>query len=53
MGVKDLIVIATGDAVLVLPRGASQNVKRAVEALKQEGHITLDRFTAVKAMLES
>ncbi len=44
VGVKDLIVIATGDAVLILPRGSSQHVKRAVEALKREGHITLDRF---------
>ena len=43
VGVKDLIIIATGDAVLVLPRGSSQEVKRAVEALKRDGHITLDR----------
>lgn len=52
VGIKDLIVIATGDAVLILPRGSSQDVKRAIEALKREGHITLDRFTAVKAALE-
>jgi mannose-1-phosphate guanylyltransferase/mannose-1-phosphate guanylyltransferase/mannose-6-phosphate isomerase len=45
VGIKDLIVIATGDAVLILPRGSSQDVKRAVEALKREGHITLDRFS--------
>jgi mannose-1-phosphate guanylyltransferase/mannose-1-phosphate guanylyltransferase/mannose-6-phosphate isomerase len=43
VGVKDVIVIATHDAVLVLPRGDSQQVKRAIEALKKEGHITLDR----------
>jgi mannose-1-phosphate guanylyltransferase len=43
VGVKDLIVIATGDAVLILPRGSSQDVKRAVDALKRDGHITLDR----------
>ena len=43
VGVSDLIVIATPDAVLVLPRGSSQQVKRAVEALKRDGHITLDR----------
>ncbi|MDB5661709.1 MAG: mannose-phosphate guanylyltransferase [Sphingomonas bacterium] len=43
VGVKDLIIIATKDAVLVLPRGSSQEVKRAVEALKRSGHITLDR----------
>lgn len=43
IGVHDVIVIATGDAVLVLPRGGSQQVKHAVEALKRDGHITLDR----------
>ena len=43
VGVSDLIVIATPDAVLVLPRGASQEVKRAVEALQKRGHVTLDR----------
>ncbi len=43
VGVKDLIVVATPDAVLIMPRGASQEVKRAVEALKKDGHITLDR----------
>ncbi len=53
VGVKDLIVIATGDAVLILPRGSSQNVKRAVEALKRDGHVTLDRFTAVKDILDA
>jgi mannose-1-phosphate guanylyltransferase/mannose-1-phosphate guanylyltransferase/mannose-6-phosphate isomerase len=43
VGVKDLIVIATPDAVLIMPRGASQEVKRAIEALRKDGHITLDR----------
>ncbi|MET0269832.1 MAG: mannose-1-phosphate guanylyltransferase/mannose-6-phosphate isomerase [Sphingomonas sp.] len=43
VGVKDLIVIATGDAILIMPRGSSQEVKRAVEALKAQGHVTLDR----------
>lgn len=43
VGVKDLIIVATGDAVLVLPRGSSQDVKRAVEELKRTGHVTLDR----------
>jgi mannose-1-phosphate guanylyltransferase len=46
VGIHDLIVIATGDAVLILPRGSSQEVKRAVEQLKRDGHVTLDRFTA-------
>ena len=44
VGVSDLIVIATRDAVLVLPRGSSQEVKRAIEALKREGHVALDGF---------
>ncbi|WCT73621.1 mannose-1-phosphate guanylyltransferase/mannose-6-phosphate isomerase [Sphingomonas naphthae] len=43
IGVKDLIVIATGDAVLIMPRGSSQDVKRAIEKLKASGHVTLDR----------
>ena len=38
IGVEDLIVVATGDAVLVAPRGQSQRVKEAVEALKAGGH---------------
>lgn len=44
VGIRDLIVIATGDAVLILPRGSSQEVKRAVEALRKDGHVALDRF---------
>lgn len=52
VGVKDLIVIATADAVLILPRGSSQDVKRAVEALKRDGHVTLDRFTGAKEMID-
>ena len=35
-GVKDLIVVETPDAVEVLPRGASQNVRTVVERLKKE-----------------
>ena len=41
LGVKDLIVIATGDAVLVIPRGESQKVKEAVDALRTEGSLLL------------
>lgn len=37
IGVSDLIVVATRDAVLVLPRGESQRVKEAVEELKEAG----------------
>lgn len=38
IGVEDLIVVATNDAVLVMKRGESQRVKEAVERLKQEGN---------------
>ncbi len=34
VGVSDLIVVASGNDVLILPRGQSQDVKRIVEALK-------------------
>ncbi len=33
VGVSDLIVVATADAVLILPRGHSQRVREAVDAL--------------------
>jgi mannose-1-phosphate guanylyltransferase len=35
VGISDLIVVASGDSVLILPRGQSQDVKRIVEALKR------------------
>lgn len=35
VGVSDLIVIASGRDVLVLPRGRSQEVKRIIEAMKE------------------
>ncbi len=34
VGVEDLIVIATADQILVLPRGASQDVRKAAAAAK-------------------
>lgn len=37
-GVKDLVVVATPDAVLVAPRAADQQVKALVEMLKAKGH---------------
>lgn len=40
-GVEDLIVIATGDSVMILPRGKSQDTKRIVEALKAREHPAL------------
>jgi len=35
VGVSDLIVIASGKDILILPRGQSQDVKKVVEALKE------------------
>ena len=37
IGVEDLVVIATEDAVLIVPRAMSQKVKDVVEALKAQG----------------
>jgi len=34
VGIHDLIVVASGNDVLILPRGQSQDVKRIVEAMK-------------------
>lgn len=34
VGVSDLIVVASGDDILILPRGRSQEVKRLLEAMK-------------------
>lgn len=36
-GMKDVIVIDTDDALLVCPRGRSQDVKKVVERLEKEG----------------
>ncbi|WP_230482091.1 mannose-1-phosphate guanylyltransferase/mannose-6-phosphate isomerase [Sphingomonas sp. Leaf21] len=35
VGVKDLIVVASGDDILILPRGRSQDVKKLIEAMKR------------------
>ncbi len=37
IGVEELVVIATADAVLIVPRAQSQRVREAVEALKEKG----------------
>jgi mannose-1-phosphate guanylyltransferase/mannose-1-phosphate guanylyltransferase/mannose-6-phosphate isomerase len=37
VGVKDLIVVASRDAVLVVPRGESQRVREALDALARRG----------------
>lgn len=36
VGVQDLIIVASGDSVLILPRGASQDVKRVYDTLPDE-----------------
>ena len=36
VGVKDLIVVASGEDILILPRGRSQEVKRLLEAMKRD-----------------
>jgi mannose-1-phosphate guanylyltransferase/mannose-1-phosphate guanylyltransferase/mannose-6-phosphate isomerase len=35
VGVEDLIVVADGDDILILPRGRSQEVKKLIEAMKR------------------
>lgn len=37
LGVRDLVVVRTGDSVLVLPKARSQEVKRLVDELKSRG----------------
>lgn len=36
VGVSDLIIVASGDSVLILPRGQSQHVKRIVQAIRDQ-----------------
>jgi mannose-1-phosphate guanylyltransferase/mannose-6-phosphate isomerase len=38
LGVKDLVVVTTPDAVLVLPRARAEEVKGLVAAMKAKGH---------------
>jgi mannose-1-phosphate guanylyltransferase len=37
IGIEQLSIIATHDALLIVPKGASQQVKKAVEVLKERG----------------
>jgi mannose-1-phosphate guanylyltransferase len=37
LGVRDLVVVATRDAVLVIPKERAQDVRQLVEAAKQAG----------------
>ena len=41
VGVRDLVVVATGDAVLVVPKEQCQRVKELVELLRAQGRIDL------------
>jgi len=41
VGVEDLIIVATGDAVMVASKYQAQNVKQVVEQLKQQGRTQL------------
>jgi len=41
IGLSELVVISTGDATLIMPRGHSQRVKEAVSALAAAAHPTL------------
>jgi mannose-1-phosphate guanylyltransferase/mannose-1-phosphate guanylyltransferase/mannose-6-phosphate isomerase len=34
VGVRDLIVVASGGDVLIVPRGRSQEVRKLIEAMK-------------------
>lgn len=38
LGVRDMVVVVTDDAVLVMPRDRAQDVKQVVERLKARGH---------------
>ena len=38
VGIRDMVVVATERSVLVVPRGQSQRVKEAVDALIERGH---------------
>ena len=37
VGVSDLLIVRTGDAVLVMPKSRSQDVKAVVESLQKLG----------------
>ena len=49
VGVDDLCVIDTDDAVLVIPRERAQDVRLAVEELKQRGDYPDDLTAWIKA----
>jgi mannose-1-phosphate guanylyltransferase len=41
LGLEDVVVVDTGDALLVTDRAHAQDVKSVVEALKRAGHAEL------------
>jgi hypothetical protein len=41
LGVRDLIVVATPDAVLVVPKAEAQRVRELVDALRRAGRAEL------------
>ena len=41
MGVNDLVVVETEDALLIIPRDRAQDVRMIVEALKAAGRTEL------------
>jgi mannose-1-phosphate guanylyltransferase / mannose-6-phosphate isomerase len=47
IGVEDLVVVATDDAVMVAPRGGTQEVKRLVGRLREEGRGEADALATV------
>lgn len=46
LGVEDLVIVATGDAVFVAPRARAQDVRKIVEALKNAGRPEADMLPA-------
>lgn len=42
VGVSDLVIVKSGDAILVIPKARAQDVRQIIDALKTRG---LDRFT--------
>jgi mannose-1-phosphate guanylyltransferase len=42
VGVSDLVIVKSGDAILVIPKARAQDVRQIIDALKSRG---LDRFT--------
>lgn len=47
LGVEDLVVVSTDDAVLVAPKNRDQDIKRVVNRLTGEGRIEADFHTTV------